>query len=160
MVGLTVSSSVAAATRFKIDGDKDEAMRRQLGLTDADEDSTNSVSIEAEDRKDIIYVHRDVENSERFGPRINEILRSERDVWDAVLFLPSPTQRLRRILQKEQDLTHVHLDTRDDHTDDIIHVARKAVADTSTSLVLTHVDVPQILKLQDDQSTPAQIKTL
>ena len=124
LVGLTVSSSVGLATRFKIDGDRDEAMRRQLGLTEDDED-TNSVSIEAEDRKDIIYVHRDVENSERFGPRINEILRSERDVWDAILFLPSPTQRLRRILQKEKDLTHVHLDTRDDHTDDIIHVARK-----------------------------------
>ena len=154
MVGLTVSSSVGLATRFKIDGDRDEAMRHQLGLTEEDED-TKSVSIDAEDRKDIIYVHRDVENSERFGPRINEILRSERDVWDAILFLPSPTQRLRRILQKENDLTHVHLDTRDDHTDNIINVARKAVTDTSTSLVLTHVDVPQILKLEEESSTPA-----
>ena len=151
MVGLTLSSSFGAA-RLKVDGDRDEVMRLQLGL----EDENNTESVEGDNiRKDIIYVHRDVENVDWFGPRINEILKSERDICDVILFLPSNTQRLRRILQKEKKLTHVNLDTRDDHMDDIIHVARKAVSDTSTTLVLTHVDVPQILKLEEESSTPA-----
>lgn len=157
----TLSLSIVAA-RLKINDDRDEILRRKLiGNKENTIQGSNEVPVETHatrnTTRELTFVHRDVD--ERFGPCLNEILKMKRDFWDLALFLPSTARRLRNMLLREaEDVAQVCIDTEDDNINELIHVAREAVRDTSTRLVLTRVDIPKILEFESEiESSSAQI---
>jgi hypothetical protein len=146
--GLSGGVTLGVMIRYKVDSDRDQRLLRHFT-------STTETVVDTGDAFNVTYVHKDLRHL-HFGPCLDEMLRDEMRYRyvDTVLFLPSFTKRLSRLLSRSNceistKQICVNTTSSDENT---IKIARELVHNNTIRVVFTHVDIPQILEHTEENA--------